>query len=130
MLKVIGVEPCIQHVMAVGADANVENLVTAGCKAGNGGGIENALLTFDRLFDRRKEPFAVDIQKSKELLPLGDGLVVLASPTRLQLILNGPNGTASRLRGELMLAMVFHVILCIVVSDAEKETRTQPVDDA
>ena len=54
--------------------------------------------------------FSVDVEESKELLPLGDGLVALAPVARLQLILNGPNGTAGRLRGELMLSMIFHVI--------------------
>ena len=79
---------------------------------------------------RSKQPFSVDVQESKELPPLGDGLVALASATRLQLILNGPNGTAGRLRGELMFSMVFHVILCIVVADEAKAKRTAAEGEA
>src|SRR6266550_571983 len=70
MLEIVGVEPCIQYLMAISANADVENLVTAGCEARHRGRIENAFLALDGLFDGRKQPFPVDVQESKELPPL------------------------------------------------------------
>src|SRR5215510_1879874 len=51
MFEIVGIEPCIEHVMAVGADADVENLVAASREARNRGWVEDAFVAFDGRFD-------------------------------------------------------------------------------
>ena len=113
VLEVVGIEPGVQHFVAVSTNADVENLVAVRRKARNRGRVEHAFVAFDSRLDRREQPVAIVVQKGEEVPALCGKLRTLASAAHQRLMLDCLNSAAGRLRCDLVLSVIFHVILGI-----------------